>query len=52
MLHEGFDWRSVALVILVIAALGILVVIGEHKQQRRYGQYLDQLEATLRELEA
>lgn len=46
------DWKIVSLVVLIIAALGVLVLIGEHKQQRRYGQYLDQLEATLRELEA
>jgi cytochrome bd-type quinol oxidase subunit 2 len=46
------DWKMVSLIVLIIAALGVLVLIGEHKQQRRYGQYLDQLEATLRELEA
>ncbi|MBX0292111.1 hypothetical protein K3G63_16800 [Hymenobacter sp. HSC-4F20] len=49
---EGIDWRSVALAILVIAALGVMVWIGEYKQQQRYGRHLDQLEAALRELEA
>lgn len=46
------DWKMVSLAVLIVAALGVLVLIGEHKQQRRYGRYLDQLEATLRELEA
>ncbi|WP_210116255.1 hypothetical protein [Hymenobacter fodinae] len=46
------NWRTVALIVLVAAALWVLFWVGEYKQQRRYGQYLDQLETALRELQS
>ncbi|ALD21541.1 ABC transporter permease [Hymenobacter sp. DG25A] len=52
-LHQGtIDWPLTILVILAIVMLitGLLYV-DQRMQQRRYGQYLDQLETTLRELE-
>lgn len=45
-------------VVFTLGILGLALVVatlytlGRAKQQRRYGQYIDQLEATLRELEA
>lgn len=52
-LHQGtIDWPLTILVILAIVMLiAGLLYVDQRMQQRRYGQYLDQLETTLRELE-
>ncbi|WP_141106510.1 hypothetical protein [Hymenobacter gelipurpurascens] len=54
---SGIDWGWHWLVagMGVVAVLGLMYAgyaVGKLEHQRRYGRYLDQLEATLRELEA
>ncbi|WP_303312061.1 hypothetical protein [Hymenobacter sp. BT730] len=52
-IHQGtVDWGLTSLVVFVtLFLMAALLYVGQQRQQRRYGKYLDQLEATLRELE-
>lgn len=52
-IHNGtIDWGLTALgMFATLFLITMLLYIGQRRQQRRYGQYLDQLESTLRELE-
>lgn len=48
---DAIDWPTTILVVAVVAMIILLLFVGQHRQQRRYGKYLDQMDAALRELE-